>query len=226
MHDWRNAGQVFFFIESGEDAVLLKAPNDVQSDMENSTKCLIFLFVVVTSAIGLPMAYYGDKCKNAELRAQNKNDTCKDIHNDASAKALLYIGFILSLPLQIVVFIIMCYCACFCLVAMCADDNTVAPSDNNDSGGAFVLGFVGAMMGFSDWFRLVLQEFGWMLSLPSLAYSSLSLCLCLAKIQISKARGQYRCNSGHKCHGRFGVIWEITRLNEKRTLRLQTILGE
>ena len=96
------------------------------------------------------MAYYGDKCINAELRAQKKNDTCKDIHNDESAKALLYIGFILSLPFQIVVFVIMCYCACLCLAAMCADDNTVAPSNNNDSGGAFVLGFVGGMMGCSD----------------------------------------------------------------------------
>ena len=170
--------------------------------MENSTKCLIFVLVVVTGAIGLPMAYYGDKCINAELRAQNKNDTCKDIHNDDSAKALLYIGFILSLPFQIVVFIIMCYCACLCLAAMCAglcaDDNTVAPS-NNDSVGAFVLGFVGGMIGFSDWSRLVRKNLA-------------GLCLCLARNRISKAWGQYRRSSGHKCHRGFGVIWEITRL--------------
>lgn len=138
-----------FFIESGKDAVLLKPlcdANSVQFDMENSTKCFIALFVIVTGAIGLPMAYFGDKCKNAELRAENKNDTCKHIHNDESAAALLWIGFIFSLPLQIVVMICLYYCACLCLVAMCSDGNAVAPSDGN-SGDGFILG---AMIGCSD----------------------------------------------------------------------------
>ena len=91
------------------------------------------------------MAYYGNNCRNAELRAENKNGTCKDIHDDDSAAALLWIGFILAIPLQIVMFICALFCACFCLAAMCEDSGTVAPSDDSGAG-AFVLG---ALIGLS-----------------------------------------------------------------------------
>ncbi|KAJ7391619.1 hypothetical protein OS493_017316 [Desmophyllum pertusum] len=112
--------------------------------MENTSAFYIFIFVIVTAAIGFPLVYFGDKCKNAELRAANKNDTCKHIHNDDSAAALLWIGFILIIPLQIVMFLMFicfCYCAGFCLASILEDSscsNSVAPSDGG-GGGGFVL---------------------------------------------------------------------------------------
>ena len=45
------------------------------------------------------MIYYGKNCKDAELRAENKNGICKDIHNDGSASALQWIGITLTAPL-------------------------------------------------------------------------------------------------------------------------------
>ena len=86
------------------------------------------------------MAYFGDKCKNATLRAEHKNGTCKHIHNDDSAAALIWIGFILSMPLQIVSFIFVCWCLCMCLVACLEDSsNEVAPSRDSGSDGGFVI---------------------------------------------------------------------------------------
>ena len=113
---------------------------------DNGCRCCVFLIVIVCAAIGLPCAYFGDKCKSAELRAEHKNDTCKHIHNDDSAKALLGIGFILSLPLQIAFLACMCYCAFFCLQGICEESNSVAPASNNDGGGFILAAFVG----FSD----------------------------------------------------------------------------
>lgn len=100
--------------------------------MENSVRCYIFLFLIVTSAIGFPMYYFGDKCKNATLRAENKDGACKDIHNDGSATALLVIGFIFSLPLALVIFLLMFYCACLCLSTGCGN-NTVNSTDDSSS---------------------------------------------------------------------------------------------
>ena len=104
----------------------------------------------------MPMLYFGNKCGTAEKRAENKNGACKDIHNDDSAAALFWIGFILSLPLQIVLFICALFCACLilvgCLTGSCDDSssNTVAPSgddDNADTG--FGLSLIAAFLGLS-----------------------------------------------------------------------------
>ena len=76
------------------------------------------------------MYYFGDKCKTATLRAENKDGACKDIHNDRSASALLVIGVIFSLPLAFVIVVLMFYCACLCLSTGCSN-NTVDPTDDS-----------------------------------------------------------------------------------------------
>lgn len=108
--------------------------------MENSIRCCIFLFVIVTAAMGLPMVIYGNQCSNAEKRAANKDGHCKHIHNDGSAKALLVIGGILTLPLSLVGAVLSLYCYCFILAGFC-EDNTVAPTDNSGSGFVICVGF-------------------------------------------------------------------------------------
>ena len=66
--------------------------------MADSVGCLILLLVLASIATGVPCLFYGYKCKNAELRAQHKTDHCKDIHDDASAIALIVFGWIFSIP--------------------------------------------------------------------------------------------------------------------------------
>lgn len=95
------------------------------------------------------MVYFGNSCKNAELREEHKNGTCKDIHNDESALALLVIGYIFATPFMIiagiVAFVIQIYCMCAILAAMCEGDSSVAPS-GGDSGGFVIC----VPTGFSD----------------------------------------------------------------------------
>lgn len=60
--------------------------------------CCMFLLVIVSLATGVPCLIYGNKCKNAELRAEHRNGWCKNIHNDESAIALQVFGWIFSIP--------------------------------------------------------------------------------------------------------------------------------
>jgi len=53
--------------------------------------------VLVSLALGITCLSFGLTCRNAELRA-NHTDTCKDIHNDDSARALQAFGWIFSIP--------------------------------------------------------------------------------------------------------------------------------
>ena len=66
--------------------------------MDEGLVCCMLLLVVFSLATGVPCLYYGNKCKNAELRAEHKNDLCKNIHNDESAIALQVFGWIFSIP--------------------------------------------------------------------------------------------------------------------------------
>ena len=50
--------------------------------------CCMLLLVIFSLATGVPCLYYGNKCKNADLRAEHKNGLCKNIHSDESAIAL------------------------------------------------------------------------------------------------------------------------------------------
>ena len=68
------------------------------------------------------MVYYGKNCKDAELRAENKNSTCKDIHNDQSAAALQWIGVIFMAPLLF-------YCVCKCPRLFGCIDGSVGPDE-------------------------------------------------------------------------------------------------
>ena len=102
------------------------------------------------------MQYFGNKCGTAEKRAENKNGVCKDIHNDESAAALLWIGVILSLP-----FLSICalFCACImlasCLSVVCGDDsssNAVAPfGDNDNADTGFLPPLIGKFLGGLSW---------------------------------------------------------------------------
>lgn len=161
------------------------------------------------------MAYTGDKCKNAELRAQNKNDTCKHIHNDKSAVTLLWIGVILAIPLQLVAIVCSFYCVCFCLAAMLEDSgssNRVGPSG---AGEAFV---IGALIGFSDWLQQHCTgstTLGWMLSMPFLTYYT----LYLARIHPNRVAAYsavltvkyvlHRIDRGNKRNRRISITWEM-----------------
>jgi len=60
--------------------------------------CCMFLLVIVSLATGVPCLIYGNKCKNAELRAEHRNGWYKNIHNDESAIALQVFGWIFSIP--------------------------------------------------------------------------------------------------------------------------------
>lgn len=122
--DWAR-GYLFSSFRKGRWARLATPKCHWQITMENTVKCYIALFLLITSFIGSPMVYYGSSCKNAELRAENKNGTCKDIHNDESAAALLWIGVIFVAPLQIVVGIVSLYVLCICLTLFCAWDDVL-----------------------------------------------------------------------------------------------------
>ena len=89
--------------------------------MENSVKCYIVIVLLVAATIGSVMLYYGGSCENAEKREENKNSTCKHIHNDDSAAALTWIGFILRLPLLISFIILVVYCFCYFLRIILGD---------------------------------------------------------------------------------------------------------
>ena len=65
----------------------------------------MFVTLIISLATGVPCLYYGNKCKNAELRAQHQSDLCKNIHNDESAIALQVLGWILSIPWLIALFV-------------------------------------------------------------------------------------------------------------------------
>lgn len=71
--------------------------------------CCLSLICIVSFATGFPSVYYGQKCKNAALRAQRK-DLCKNFSNDASALALQIFGWILSIPWLVALF----YCVSKC----------------------------------------------------------------------------------------------------------------
>jgi len=58
-------------------------------DMGDS--CFFSVVVLVAAGLGVLCLYYGNNCKNAELRA-NHTHVCKDIHNDDSARALQAFG--------------------------------------------------------------------------------------------------------------------------------------
>ena len=64
--------------------------------------CGVVLSVLVSAGFGTIFFYYGNSCKNVELRA-NHTHVCKDIHNDDSAKALQAFGWIFVAPFLIVV---------------------------------------------------------------------------------------------------------------------------
>lgn len=70
--------------------------------------CCMFLLVIVSLATGVPCLIYGNKCKNAELRAEHRNGLCRNIHNDESAIALQAFGWIFSIPWL--------FALCVCLV--------------------------------------------------------------------------------------------------------------
>lgn len=70
----------------------------VSLSMDEGLVCCMLFLVVFSVATGVPCLYYGNKCKNAELRAEHKNGLCKNIHNDESAIALQVFGWIFSIP--------------------------------------------------------------------------------------------------------------------------------
>ena len=76
---------------------------------DDSIICCLFLICIISFATGFPSVYYGQKCKNAALRAQRK-DLCKNFSNDASALALQIFGWILSIPWLVA----LCYCVSKC----------------------------------------------------------------------------------------------------------------
>ena len=76
---------------------------------DDSIICCLFLICIVSFATGFPSVYYGQKCKNAALRAQRK-ELCKNFSNDASALALQIFGWILSIPWLVA----LCYCVSKC----------------------------------------------------------------------------------------------------------------
>ena len=73
--------------------------------MNRDLFCYMFLLVIFSLATGVPCLYYGNKCKNAELRAQHKHGLCKDIHNDESAIELQVFGWIFSILWLIALFV-------------------------------------------------------------------------------------------------------------------------
>lgn len=50
--------------------------------MDEGLVCCMFFFVVFFVVIGVLCFYYGNKCKNVELRVEYKNGLCKNIYND------------------------------------------------------------------------------------------------------------------------------------------------
>ena len=76
---------------------------------DDSIICCLILICIISFATGFPSVYYGQKCKNAVLRAQRK-DLCKNFSNDASALALQIFGWILSIPWLVG----LCYCVSKC----------------------------------------------------------------------------------------------------------------
>jgi len=61
--------------------------------------CGVVVGVLVFTGLGFVCLYYGNNCKNAELRANHTHvHVWKDIHNDVSAKALQAFGWIFSIP--------------------------------------------------------------------------------------------------------------------------------
>ena len=67
--------------------------------------CCMLLLVIFSWTTGVPCLYHGNKCKNADLRAEHKNGLCKNIHSDESAIALQVFGWIFSIPWLIAFFV-------------------------------------------------------------------------------------------------------------------------
>ena len=82
--------------------------------------------MLASIATGVPCLFYGYKCKNAELRAQHKTDDCKDIHNDASATALIAFGWIFSIPWLL---------ALYYLISKCKSSVSISPETTESGGG-------------------------------------------------------------------------------------------
>ena len=76
---------------------------------DDSIICCWIVICIISFATGFPSVYYGQKCKNAALRAQRKA-LCKNFSNDASALALQIFGWILSIPWLMA----LCYCVSKC----------------------------------------------------------------------------------------------------------------
>ena len=83
--------------------------------------CGVVLAVLVSTGLGTICLYYGDNCKNVELRA-NHTDICKDIHNDDSAKARQAFGWIFVAPFLIALFaasVFVTFLPCILLSKLC-----------------------------------------------------------------------------------------------------------
>lgn len=109
---------------------MAQAASKWQFAMENTVKCYIAIVIIVSGTIGSIMLHYGRSCKDTKQREENKNSTCKDIHNDGSAAALTWIGFILWAPLQIIFIILVLYFCRSCLRIILGDGSIVEPASD------------------------------------------------------------------------------------------------